>query len=471
MNPEARRSACDRCRGQKLRCVRPFQAGALSPCERCLNAGGECTNSLSYAQRKLLLETRQSQPSSRIYESIAAPFSVEPVPVKRKLSQSFFERGAAAHYHHPSISFSHPNAGNPIAEVAKAKPLDFGVEPLDFAVRLSPEQQQQHHHHHHHHHQEPDGEDLHKGTSGLVPLETQEDCLHCLSELSSQILRDSNKMRSMPLADILSPQPGLQNSIGRLLDLTQAFANILHCLKLATSSSIPMTPQPSSSAFSSASSSSSAPFHNHQHHQQKQQQQQQQQQQQRRSPPSPSNDSECSYSEYWDEPTHGDENNPRAGAGRNSSLLGAIPEVTATASQASSSASSSSSSSSSASTKLSTQLIPSMLPGLHIGGFDLNSHRDFQLEIILHLSSKMLGRIERLLGISLVSSSTEEMWTGNHHGGIGADGGILDHPSASALLEVLLKQNDLGYGTELTGGVASVKQTLHDIREILRGIM
>ncbi|EAW10854.1 uncharacterized protein ACLA_053280 [Aspergillus clavatus NRRL 1] len=130
-----------------------------------------------------------------------------------------------------------------------------------------------------------------------------------------------------------------------------------------------------------------------------------------------------------------------------------------------------------------------MLPGLHIGGFDLNSHRDFQLEIILHLSSKMLGWIKKLLGISLISSqyqpgslSTEEMWTGGSGmpqgngsgGGGGGKGGerpILDNESTSALLEVMLKQNDLGYFNEANGGAASVKQTLHDIHEKLSEIM
>ncbi|TLD07675.1 hypothetical protein PgNI_10625 [Pyricularia grisea] len=41
-----RRSACDRCRGHKLRCIRldpgPNDTGALLPCKRCVKAGAEC---------------------------------------------------------------------------------------------------------------------------------------------------------------------------------------------------------------------------------------------------------------------------------------------------------------------------------------------------------------------------------------------------------------------------------------------
>ncbi|KAL4795765.1 hypothetical protein BDV19DRAFT_388789 [Aspergillus venezuelensis] len=44
-----RRSACDRCRGQKLRCVRASTAahGLDTKCERCRKAGAECVNTLA----------------------------------------------------------------------------------------------------------------------------------------------------------------------------------------------------------------------------------------------------------------------------------------------------------------------------------------------------------------------------------------------------------------------------------------
>ncbi|RAL03297.1 uncharacterized protein BO80DRAFT_423225, partial [Aspergillus ibericus CBS 121593] len=86
----------------------------------------------------------------------------------------------------------------------------------------------------------------------------------------------------------------------------------------------------------------------------------------------------------------------------------------------------------------------------------------------------MLERIERLLGVSLVSSALPGSPDGNGDINLGPptqrDEGILDRTSASALLELMLKQNDLDYFKEVDGGAASVKQTLHDMKEILKRI-
>ncbi|KAH8199742.1 hypothetical protein TruAng_006087 [Truncatella angustata] len=58
-----RRSACDRCRGQKLRCVRPPQSQrpsegsleSLQACERCIKAGADCVHTVR--SRRLFLES------------------------------------------------------------------------------------------------------------------------------------------------------------------------------------------------------------------------------------------------------------------------------------------------------------------------------------------------------------------------------------------------------------------------------
>jgi hypothetical protein len=65
MNSEiSRRSACDRCRGQKLRCVREVQSRSegsgdesLTPCDRCLKAGAECVNG-DYSRREITGDAR-----------------------------------------------------------------------------------------------------------------------------------------------------------------------------------------------------------------------------------------------------------------------------------------------------------------------------------------------------------------------------------------------------------------------------
>ncbi|PYH42435.1 Zn(II)2Cys6 transcription factor domain-containing protein [Aspergillus saccharolyticus JOP 1030-1] len=608
MNPEARRIACDRCRGQKLRCVRSYRPGVLSACERCLKAGAECTNSLSDAQRKML-EARQPQslrlPPSSSATTFLDPRSVVPevdtspvyesipsVPAKRKVTQPLVQQAQYLSAVHPAADYSSRHISHyrqppsdpartvagPNPDASKPTTMDFGVESLvDFELN---DQGNGHFMDTCMLFDDPKGITTPSGpsvapsskagstsasqeaiqndttSSPAVPLGSREDCLHCLSELSSQILRDSNKMRGMPLPDILSfsawpdkrkgqTQPGLQNSIGRLFDLTQAFVNILQCLQLTIT--ISTEPPSLTSATAPASAASSLPV-------------------QPRSPHTPSNDSDCSYSEYWEEPMH---HNPsgRAGSTTNSiSLLGSLPDapvpeaggpasvhvstaaatnvdmpttltiltcyiwllhaygtifhrihaachaelpaslspcsVFSSLSSSSSSSSTTSSSSSSAPQQTqrsattssspnsssgpgpSSQLVPSVLPGLQIGGFDLHSHRDFQLEIILHLSAKMLGRIEKLLGISLVSSpapnaapeerfrtgDTGRTGPGSNEGGKTGDRGILDTASATALLEVMVKQNDQGYMKEVNGGAASVKQTLDDIRKILQRV-
>ncbi|KAL4876137.1 hypothetical protein BJY04DRAFT_147988 [Aspergillus karnatakaensis] len=50
-----------------------------------------------------------------------------------------------------------------------------------------------------------------------------------------------------------------------------------------------------------------------------------------------------------------------------------------------------------------SQALPTILPGLQIGGFGLDNHQDFQIEILLQLSSRMIWRIESALGLSLAS--------------------------------------------------------------------
>jgi len=48
----SRRYACDRCRGQKLRCNRDLMALASSPCLRCRKAKAECTIASSSSRRE-----------------------------------------------------------------------------------------------------------------------------------------------------------------------------------------------------------------------------------------------------------------------------------------------------------------------------------------------------------------------------------------------------------------------------------
>ncbi|KAJ5822462.1 hypothetical protein N7447_004802 [Penicillium robsamsonii] len=48
---QSRRSACDRCRGQKLRCERPVSNSSMAPCRRCLKAHVRCVTIMSQLHR------------------------------------------------------------------------------------------------------------------------------------------------------------------------------------------------------------------------------------------------------------------------------------------------------------------------------------------------------------------------------------------------------------------------------------
>lgn len=98
--------------------------------------------------------------------------------------------------------------------------------------------------------------------------------------------------------------------------------------------------------------------------------------------------------------------------------------------------------------------MPSIFPGLSIGGFDLCERTDLQIEMLMQLSTHMLERIERMLGISVISTPPSEEDAGE---------GLLDSASSSAILDVLFRPNN---GQRLPS--SRVKQTMSDIRAALR---
>lgn len=111
---------------------------------------------------------------------------------------------------------------------------------------------------------------------------------------------------------------------------------------------------------------------------------------------------------------------------------------------------------------VSPQAMPAIVPGLHIGGFSLDDHKDLQIDILIQVSSRMLERIEETLGVCVMSSQeTRNNSTCGH--------GILETTSASALLDIMFKQNDIGCLNGDNGRVARVKQTMNNVRGLLKG--
>ncbi|PYH95721.1 hypothetical protein BO71DRAFT_397810 [Aspergillus ellipticus CBS 707.79] len=516
MNPESRRSACDRCRGQKLRCVRPVPGEgdhhAVEPCRRCLRAGTECIDSSASS-----LYHHPWAGSARIYESIAvattaldaAPAApVESVPAKRKRVPPFLEQDFHPIPEHHRDTSTGPVLAVPDPSSAVAQ-QPFGVEPLGFGMGLGLGMIAGH--------QADQFIDtpfldptmtastiVHPAVNLDLPPHsestctgTKADCLQSLSRLNFHILHDASRIRSTPLADILcsfsawpdsrqsQPEPGMQNSIGRVLDLTQAFLNILQSLKLALSPSAP----PSSLRSPASSTSSDHPYSeyytdlhgrpmsfaqcqsiNLNHIQFLQ------------STPSPNTPTPASCAGLdmpttmsiltcyiWLLHTYGTILDRIYDSLSATELTSPIPSSSFPPSTAAHFPPPAAATTPIVTTPTPTPSIPSVLPGLHIGGFDLTSHRDLQLEILLQLIAKMLGRVEQILGISLISIPQSDRDDNQGRKG------ILDRDAAGALLEIILKRNGLGlearYHQNAGGDASSVKRTLECIRERLGGIM
>ena len=532
MNTEiSRRSACDRCRGQKLRCVRITKPGdsgwdgsiqtgedQLGACERCLKAGADCINTLS-PQRKYIRPERLQAPLLNFTSEIPKSHSgflytnqhgVTHIPGSSngRMAERISRLPESPSVHQPRTNFQDHFKERPAKRISLEQPPDhleingdqFGlsaiqhigssnggsasssnsistesldhqnlntggsstskpsgttsVESFDFGIRLTPEISSTH---------QTSTADMMDIIS--IPKETslsnittenhtkqapelnnptpvsREDCLNRLSQLSSRLLQEFSKNNSTKLSDVLSfsvvsnPQgsTGLKNTIGRVLECSQTFLDIIQYLK-----------EPSFNNNSDLSSSTG---------------------------------SECSYSEYWDDndfipirnnghvystsvndivpssedqardqrkPSHGTVDMPTTLTILTcyTWLLQSYDTIflrihTSLLSQS----------------KISPQSIPAILPGLHIGGFDLGDRNDLQMEILIQVSSKMLERIEETLGITVVSQNRL------------ACKGILDSDSAGALLDIMFKQKEMGE----QGRVVLVKQTMDSIRELLRG--
>ncbi|KAF9886975.1 hypothetical protein FE257_010716 [Aspergillus nanangensis] len=116
--------------------------------------------------------------------------------------------------------------------------------------------------------------------------------------------------------------------------------------------------------------------------------------------------------------------------------------------------------------------IPPVLPGLHLGGFGLDDHRDLQIEMLMHIITMMLDRMEHKLGLKDqdAQSSTDSSTYHGQDGALNSRGGILGPASASDLLEVLSRHNRSGHYPHDTEGpkATAVKQIIRNIRVVLR---
>jgi hypothetical protein len=134
----SRRSACDRCRGQKLRCERDHLNGMS--CERCLKAQEICITSMNqpapvilpsnHGQDLLAREDRQSQRFNQRHESMSLHKSSAP-RVKKLHPPSPISGRYNMHEHYwggvgSMPAFAGGSLYSPSAEIGLNMPLDFG---------------------------------------------------------------------------------------------------------------------------------------------------------------------------------------------------------------------------------------------------------------------------------------------------------------------------------------------------------
>lgn len=560
MNTElARRSACDRCRGQKLRCVRPTKSGdgpspderQLETCERCLKAKADCINTLS-PYRKPMRDKRPHTLSSPTLSSshewtstlplgskdmdahhatikerenkerslsTSETTSVQPInrtfqdrfdsrPIKRRLIEPFPSQPAninSDQVRHSSPTFNRhtenrdewsTNHTNVLSISTDDTPTlipnrPSNIDSAGFGTGLNAEYRPPHENSttfmdmllvpDSRNKAEPSGNLLAKTSVGSsihtsdLAGSGRQNCLHRMSELSSRMLKEFSRINSLNLSDLLSAFPSptsilnasnapssgaensprsLANAIGRALDNSQTFLAILQDFK---GSVVPH----------GSGSSKSSP------------------------------DSVCSYSEYWEEHdsflsfandhsdlpdvmdlTSGDTSQPSTENANSEERIG-LPDTidmpttlmiltcyTWLLQTYDTIFSRIQSSLSQSEITVPLKSMPSILPGIYVGGFDLDGHKDLQIEILIQISLRMLERIEQTLGINVIMKQPLDATAGSTLTSSGQ--GILDTAPASAMLEIMFKQNELGYAKGEGGKIPLVRQTMDSIRNLLR---
>ncbi|KAK5635440.1 hypothetical protein RRF57_011152 [Xylaria bambusicola] len=109
--------------------------------------------------------------------------------------------------------------------------------------------------------------------------------------------------------------------------------------------------------------------------------------------------------------------------------------------------------------------LPPILPGSGLGTFALENNPDMQIEIVIHIGSQMLHRIEGILGIHVVSEdcSVPEGPTDRRE--------ILDTSSATALLNIWFGKGNQGNnspGDPYGSRRMQLNHTIDNIRRQLR---
>lgn len=503
-----RRSACDRCRSHKLRCVRLDQPNgssiannpeSLMPCQRCLKAGAECvatahltskptgdnhpTHHVSTSSSHSTSPYQQRSPAAdrQLNNDFSIEMPPQPGPQAKRKNSGDPRPGKDASPPWASASLLSPPASDKCQRSSHASFLDIekvGLESREFGPMSGLLPNNAGTSAHMLHYAPPTepivssnyfgtsanmvvGQNLNEELMGLSGSST-EDCIHRLSQLSSKLLVDfgknSSNNHSNNMGDMMSflTPPGgtptwhqdgtngmttnyLSNTVSKLFESLQVFLETVERLR----------PSPASSAAS-----------------------------------------ECSYSDQWDEPEfvstsddsqifnnaitvdhmHGSSETHTSAGDSSSALdmpatmtiltcytwllkgyeqvLSGIQETLATQGRLHG-----------------LKTLPSIFQGPGLGTFALENNPDMQIEIVIHIGSQLLHRIEGILGIHVVSEgcTVQDGPTDRRE--------ILDTSSAAALLNIWFakgSQAESSPGDPCGGRRVQINHTVENIRRQLR---
>lgn len=459
---QSRRSACDRCRGQKLRCERKTTSEhGGNACKRCIKARVRCITSPQRRlgrprQQSLPRESRLATPTvldfdsfldSRKVDNVGDDFSDLCNPRAPRLSTT------SATGHEPILNGA-GNTTDPNAQQTDGhtiSPFDAEYMFIDSPIF----------------HDEPNNYTSSDIEAAQVPDSVKDDCLEKLSQLNSSLFRQLSNVASGKLADWLNFSPsstvppmqqtgelfsdqstcGNQKSpIGCMLQSSQEFLNILRCF--APSPSPPSSYSPSHSSMGS------------------------------------------SYSDFDPDDLFSSAIKPESYSSSDSSdhrpsiheslLLSKAPSA---ARQPACSAGPLRSDISATLAILTcyvclvriygsifTQIhhlllirpsslaeLPAILPGLQLGGFELDGQQHLQIGVLLEISMHMLDQIEMVLGLPT-------------DGEVGRSGcGLLEDSTSLTLLNIVINQEAAEGKEGDRAGVKSLRMTVKSIKGLLRG--
>lgn len=93
-----------------------------------------------------------------------------------------------------------------------------------------------------------------------------------------------------------------------------------------------------------------------------------------------------------------------------------------------------------------------LFPGLQLQGFQLETHLNLQIQILVHVSDNMLSKIDRMLGMQ------EESGRGG--------AGILEQTTSTTLLQMMMKEEAIETPDGTGGGVKSLREVMANVAQL-----